>query len=282
MSLPTQLAQPAQKPALMRRARRMSVLIFEMAGRSYKLRFAGSYLGILWSILGPLLNALVTATIFFLLMRGRQGGIYAKIPFLVFFFAGFSIWGLVSEIVSRSTTIVLENAALITKISFPTSILPMVASACSFINYAVYLGIACILILIYGVRLSEHLYLLPVYFALAAILATGAGYFLASIGVFVRDTAQAVPVVLNILYYMSPIMYAPIVLRQGAPRWVQAVLLDWNPFSRIIEGYRTSFIDVGAPIDMGGLAYLAVLSGCVFLLGYLCYRALKPSFADVL
>lgn len=282
MSFQVSRVRHGARSSLASRAVRTAVLIAEMAGRSFRLRFAGSYLGLLWSVLGPLLNALVTATIFYFLMRGRLGGQYARIPFPVYFFVGFSIWGLMTEVMMRGTTIVLENAALITKISFPTSILPPVAFAGSLINFAVYLAIAVAMMLAYHASPSSHLYVAVVWFAIAALLATGVAYLVAAVGVFVRDIAPIMPVVLNILYYLSPIMYSPSVLRAGAPHWVARLLLDINPLSRLIEGWRSSFIEVGAPVDFTGLACVGTLAMLVFAGGFFTYRVLKPSFADVL
>jgi len=283
-------AQPALRsanflpnpPATLRGMGRIAVLILEMAGRSYKLRFAGSYMGLLWSVLGPLCSALVTATIFSFLMRGRMGASYAAIPYGVFYFVGFSIWGMISEVISRSTTTVVENATLITKISFPSAILPAVVVVTCLINYAVYLAIAVVLVLVHGVHFGSHMYLLPIYFLLGALLSAGIGYAAAAIGVFVRDLTHAIPIVLNILFFLSPISYSPDVLRQNAPGWVQALLLKWNPISQLIEGYRTSFIEVGAQVDVGGLLYLSVMSLAIFVLGFISFHALKPLFADVL
>jgi len=270
------------KDGILALAGRRAALIFDMSARVYKLRYAGSYLGIVWSVLGPLASALVTATIFSFLIGGQMGARYAAIPYGVFYFSAFSMWSLLSEVPTRCTTTIIEHAGIITKISFPTPILPVVVLVTSLVNYAVFLALAVVLMVIDRTPVSPHLYMLPVYFAIGAVLSVGVGYFLAAIGVFVRDIAQGMPILLNVLFFTVPITYSPDLLRQGAPKWASTLLLDWNPLSRLAEGYRTSLVDIGAPIDTQGLILLAVLAAAVLGAGYASFRALQPAFADVL
>lgn len=257
-------------------------LILDLMLRSYTLRFAGSYLGLLWSILVPLLSAGVMAVVFSFLVGAELGPTYAAVPYGLFYFAGFSVWVMMSEVVSRCTTVIVENGALITKISFPVTALPWSVLLTGLVTFLVLTVVTGLWMVVEQVPLGPNAPIAALYLLLAVIATMGVGYMAAAVGVFIRDLGQAVPILLNIVFFLSPITYSPDMVRAKAPSWAMAVVYDWNPVGRIVDGYRSALLSSSASVDFGGLSGTALAAIVVYAGGRYCFRALRPSFADVL
>jgi ABC-type polysaccharide/polyol phosphate export permease len=233
-----------------------------------------------WSIGVPLLNAVVLSTVFSWLLRGRLGDQYHNVPFMAFYFAGIAPWTLFLEATSRSTGVIIDNASIVKRIPFPLETLCMqvVLSAC--ISYGVMLVSAIIVTFAYGTGPSPRLLYLLGLLPMTACLTLGACYVLSALTVYFRDLAQIVPIVLNLVFFMTPILYPPNLL-EHAPYWAKLIILDLNPLHHLVEAHR--FCIFGGPdINVSGLIYASIVSALVGLGGLLTFRRLKVGFADVL
>jgi ABC-type polysaccharide/polyol phosphate export permease len=134
--------------------------------------------------------------------------------------------------------------------------------------------------LVHGMAPAPQLLALPLLLALTLVLTLGICFALSAISVFLRDLALLVPVGLNLMFFLTPILYPPAML-DAAPRLARLVMLDLNPWHHIVEGYRWALL--GTPtVDMAGLAYATVLAVVALALGLALFRRLKVAFADVL
>ena len=257
-------------------------LVFQLARRDTRMRFAGSHLGVLWAFFVPLLSSLVMVLIFGILMSGTMSGIYTGVGFTTLYFLGFGPWLLFSDVVSRATGLLRENRSLIRNLQFDHRVLPMAMCASAVIAHLVVVALAAALVVTGGHHFSPHLWALPVYFVLLLVFSLGWVYFLSALSVYLMDLAQVVPIVLNLLFFTAPILYPPqLVLNSGSPT-AKFLLLEVNPITRFVEGYRQSILAVAAPFDATNLLVCAVWAFGSLAVGYVVYRRLGKGFADVL
>jgi ABC-type polysaccharide/polyol phosphate export permease len=255
-------------------------IVVELVRRDLRTRYAGSFIGVLWSIGIPALNALVLSAVFSVLMHGRMGVHYEGLPFALFYFAGFAPWVLFSEAASRATSVIIENAAIVKRVRFPLEALSVHIVGSAIIGHFVVLAVSAVLLLIYGVPPGPGLAALPLLFILALGLTLGVCFVLSALTVFLRDLSMLVPVALNLMFFLTPILYPPTML-DTAPTIARLVVLELNPWHPIVEGYRWALL--GTPtLNPAGLAYAAATAGAAFVGGLMLFRRLKCAFADVL
>jgi ABC-type polysaccharide/polyol phosphate export permease len=256
-------------------------LAWMLARRDLKNRYATNYAGIAWNVLVPLLYALINVVVFSILMKGRMGERYGNLPFALFYFVPFALWSFFAEVIGRSTYILREYGYLINKIAFPFWVLPLVPLASAFLNQLILFVIAAVLMVANGIGPASSAYLFVAVWAIAVVLTVGLAFAVSAVAMYVPDLAQIVPVGVNILFWLTPILYpATLVETQGA-LWVRSLIMEFNPFSYLVEMSRQSVFGT-APVALGALAGLAALSALVLAAGLLVFRKLKSGFADVL
>lgn len=255
-------------------------LAWMLARRDLKNRYASSYAGVAWNIGVPLLYALINVVVFSVLMAGRMGG-YGDIPFALFFFVPFSLWTLFSEVTTRSTSILREYSYLINKIAFPVWVLPLIPFASALLSQLVLLVITLGLLAYFGVIPAGTYPLYAVSWLILMMITTGAAYFVSAISVFVPDMGQAVPVGINILFWLTPILYpAALVENFGSP-WITNLIITFNPFHTLMDSSRHAVFG-SAPMDWAALGIVAILACLALFIGVQVFRMLQASFADVI
>ena len=255
-------------------------LVLELIRRDLRTRYAGSLMGMLWSVGVPALNALVLSAVFSVLMSGRMGVHYEGLPFAVFYFAGFAPWVLFTEATSRATGVIIENAAIVKRVRFPLEALCFQVVGAAIIGHVVVLMVAGMLMLAYKVPFTAHLLALPLLLAITLALTLGICLALSALSVFLRDLTLLVPVGLNLMFFLTPILYPPTVL-DAAPRIARMFILYLNPWHYIVEGYRWALL--GTPtLSPEGIAYAIVAAMAALIGGLVLFRRLKGAFADLL
>jgi lipopolysaccharide transport system permease protein len=247
-------------------------LLYFLTWRDVKVRYKQTFLGIAWAILQPLLTMIVF-TIFF----GRLAGIDAKtdgIPYPIFVFAGLMPWTFFSNAISTSGNSLVNNANLITKVYFPRLIIPTAAVMAGLVD----LGIASFLLVgmmfYYSVALSWWLLLFPVLVVLTTLLAVATGMWLSALNVKYRDIRHALPFVVQIWMFVSPIIYPSSSIPEKW-RWV----LSLNPMTGIIEGYRSSLF--GRPVNWTQLGTSVIIILALLIYGAYSFRKMEKDFADI-
>jgi len=209
-------------------------------------------------------------------------GEFQKLNFIVFYFTGYLPWLLFSETLSRNLNIIKDNASIITKIQFPSQILPFSVFLSSLVSHVVLLCVCMALIIVYDISFSSRFYFIFLYFGFLFIITMGISLLFSSICVFISDLAQVILILINLLFFMTPILYPYHMVETNAPSYVAVYLLKLNPFHHIIQGYRISLIDLDIPVNLEGILILALFSFILVLFGAIVFRKLKPSFNDVL
>ncbi|CAM4277205.1 Transport permease protein [Bordetella tumbae] len=257
-------------------------LAWMLSKRDLKNRYAGSYAGIAWHIGVPLLYASINVAVFSILVGGRMGGGYENIPFALFYFVPFSIWIFFQETVNRSTGILKEYSYLINKISFPFWVLPLVPLASAFVNQVVILSIVAVLMAFYGIAPGADAWGYLFVWMACLVFSLGVAYAVSALTVYVPDLSQIVPVIVNILYWLTPILYPASLVESHGGRWAKAFILEYNPFYYWAELSRRSMFDMGVTFSADKAGFLIVISLVALGVGALVFKKLKSGFADVL
>jgi lipopolysaccharide transport system permease protein len=251
-------------------------LLFQLVRRDFEQRFVGSAMGWIWGLIHPLV-LLVSWVFIFQYCLGQTvppGEVTTNYPLLLF--AGMLPWMLFQETLTRSASSLLEQSNLITKTVFPAEIIPVSVFLSSLASHLLALALMIVAAAVWLNQISIFLVLLPLYIFVLGLLAVGLGWIVASLQVFLRDTAQILTVILTFWFWLTPIFLAAGQFPKGA-----RVLLAANPFYYIVRGYRALLLSSSAP-DFRDLAVAAVFGAAAFFAGGLFFRYMKRGFADVL
>jgi lipopolysaccharide transport system permease protein len=251
-------------------------LMRSMVRRDILGRYRGSFGGWFWTILNPLLLMATYFFVFGVVLGSKFGKDPSKTAFALYFFAGMLPWLAFSEAVGRSPVNMLEYRSFIKKLRFPVETLPVNLMLSGLVSEAFMLVI--FLIASVGIRgvMPASVVWLPALIVPQMLLTAGVCWFLAALGVFVRDLAQVNGFLLTILFFMTPICYS----ETGMPAAAK-MLLNKNPIYILVAGYRAVFLEGRAP-DWGPLWKLWLLAAIVFLAGYAWFHKLRKSFADII
>lgn len=251
-------------------------LLFQLVRRDFEQRFVGSAAGWVWGVIHPLVLLVSWVFVF-------QWCLHTKLPpnevtqnYSLFLFCGFLPWLLFQETVLRSASSLLDHANLITKTVFPAEIVPVSIFLSSLLNHLMALGLVIVVVGIYVGHFSAWMLSLPVYMLLIGLFAVGVGWIVASLQVYLRDTAQVLSVVLTFWFWITPIM----IDEQLFPERVR-FLLRINPLAFVVRAYRERLLSYRFP-DITEFALITAYAVAAFVLGGLFFRHLKRGFADVL
>jgi lipopolysaccharide transport system permease protein len=242
--------------------------------RDLQLRYFGSVLGIAWLVIQPAGLIAVYFLIFTAVFPNRTLGNIGN--YGAFLCAGLIPWLMFSEIIQRGHTCFLENAALIRHSSFPRILLPVMTTLSAMLNFSILLALYLVVLGFAGQRLSVHLIALVPLILLLGGLAFSATVALALVNVYARDISQAVPFGLQLLFWLTPIVYP-----QSAMPASLARFLDWNPLSGLIDGMQRAVVWNEWP-EWQRLAYPALFLALALLLSRVVYRRVAATLADEL
>ncbi len=258
-------------------------LIRNLVIRDLKVRYKNSVLGILWSLMNPLLMMMVFTVVFTVMAPVRSASVQ---NFPVFVLCGLLPWNFFAASVMGSTVSIVANAPLIKKVYFPREVLPISIVLANLVNFLIALIILFGMILLFHIPLTIWLLYLPVIILIQMIFALGIGFFLATINVFYRDTQQIMDVLMLAWFFMTPIFYPIDILPRNydlfgftLDLWRLAYIL--NPMASLIGSYRVILYS-GAPPALDFLTRTAVTAGLVFLIGWIVFNRYSWRFAEEL
>jgi lipopolysaccharide transport system permease protein len=251
-------------------------LLFQLVRRDFEQRFVGSVVGWVWGIIHPLVLLASWTFVFSICLHTKldPGEVTQNYPLLLF--AGMLPWLLFSETVQRSASSLLDQANLITKTVFPAEIVPVSIFLSSLVSHLMALGLVVAAVGIWLNRISTGLVLLPIYMVLLGMFAVGLGWILASLQVYLRDTAQVLTVILTFWFWLTPIF----ITEKQFPARVR-FLLAGNPLAYLVRAYRELLLSARWP-SLADLGIMAAFAVATFLAGGLFFRHMKRGFADVL
>ena len=250
-------------------------LLKNLVIRDLKYRYVGSIAGFLWSVIHPLVSFVSYTFVFTVIFPTRLGPESGTDSFAIFFFCGFLPWFLFSDTVMRNCLAISDNAQLITKTIIPAEILPISITVSNFVHHLIGLGI---LLLVLTVLSSVHLSVLWIflYIGMTLMLAQGIGWIVAGLHVFVRDTIQALQILMFLWFWFTPVLYS----LDRLPANIR-IFAKLNPMAIIVTGYRNSLLHRAQP-DLLEVTLVLAASITIFIIGALLFRHAKPAFPDVL
>ena len=231
-------------------------------------KYKGSFLGVLWSFINPLLQVAVYAIVFPYIMRIQQD------HYLQYLIIGIIPWTFFTTVINQGMITVRMNAGIIKKVYFPREILPISVAVSGLVNFF----ISCVIILLFclfgGIGVSWHLLLLPIIAMIQFFFTLGLVFALSAINIYIKDTEYIVQFILNMLFYGTPILYT-VELFPEKIRW----LLYLNPMTEIINFYRDIFMYHTLP-EIPAVLYLVGITILVFFVGLAIFRKLERGFAE--
>jgi lipopolysaccharide transport system permease protein len=253
-------------------------LIWQFARREVEGRYRASFLGLLWSFVHPLALLLAYTWVFGVVFRARwpSSRTDGLGEFALVLFSGLVVFNVFAECLSRAATLVVGVPSYVKKVVFPLEILPV-----SLLASAVFHGLVSLAVLLVCCRLllgelPATVLLIPLVVLPAAFLCLGLTWLTASLGVFLRDLSHLMPLLLQVLFFATPVIYPA----DAVPERFRAAVL-FNPLAWVVESVRRLLFSGRLP-DWGALAAWAAVTAAVMVLGYAWFMKTKRGFADVL
>lgn len=247
-------------------------VLYRFGQRDILLRYRQTAVGVAWVVIQPLL----AAGIFSIVFGGIAGLPSGGIPYIVFSFAGLLGWNLFNGIISRASTSLVANQALVSKVYFPRILVPLSSIISVLLDFVVALAVMIVLLIVFGVTPGWAVLLTPVWVLITCLFASGIAVAAAAGTVKYRDIAYVIPWLLQILLYASPVAYSLDAVPSDL-RW----LMDINPIAWLLEAYRWSFLGT-APPAAWQLICLPIAAVVVALGGLLVFQRMEREFADVI
>lgn len=247
-------------------------LLLILIERDVKLRYKQTALGVIWVVLQPLIAALIFAVIFGRFAKLPSDGV----PYSLFVFSGLIGWTYFSNALQRASNSLVSNSQLVSKVYFPRLLIPFAHTLAVLVDFGVSLVVLLLVMAWYKRFPSWPILTLPFFLLMITLAATGISLWFSALSVKYRDFMYALPFVIQVWMYASPIVYATSII---PPRW--KLLYSLNPVAGFIEGFRWSLLGQSAlSLQMTlvtiGLSLFAFLSGIFF------FRRVERGFADVI
>lgn len=251
-------------------------LIASLVRRDVLGRYRGSLGGALWTLIHPLLLMVAYYFVFAVVLRVRFGAGHGSSDFVFYFLCGMLPWLAFSEAVGRSPNVVLEHSNFVKRVIFPLEILPVNLTLTGLISEGFALLIFAVALLASGRGIPWTAAYFPLILLPQLLLTAGVCWFLAALGVFLRDIGQIMGFLLTVWFFVTPICYPATALPQD---WLW--LFEKNPMYTIVQAYRAVFLENSLPA-WPPLAVLWAVAVAAFWLGYAWFYKVKRSFADLI
>ena len=253
-------------------------LIYQLVRREVIGRYRGSIFGVAWSFFHPVIMLLVYTFVFSVVFKARWGlaGEESHASFAVVLFVGMIVHGLFAEVVNRAPGLVLGNVSYVKRVVFPLEVLPWVAMGSALFHTLVSLAV----LLLAQIVLTQHVpwtfVLFPLIFAPLILATMGFAWFLAAIGVYIRDIGQTVGILTTVMMFLSPVFYPLSALPENYQK-----LLSLNPLTFVIEQSRRVLLFGDMP-QWDSLGLYFVVSLCAAWAGFWWFQKTRKGFADVI
>lgn len=246
--------------------KKYKALLYELVSRDIKVRYKGSILGMLWTVLNPILTMLVMTVVFSKLFR------FEIEYYPIYFFCGHILYQLMSESTTNAMHSIIDNSSLIKKVYVPKYLFPVSKIMSSVVNLLFSFLAMILIMLILGAPFSPTIFLsiLPIVYVI--IFSIGLGLILSTVMVFFKDMAQLYSVITLLWMYMTPLFYPVSVLKENAP-----IMLIVNPMYHYIQYFRDLVLYDTIPGLKENITCFGI-SGVIFILGIILFRSRQDKF----
>lgn len=247
-------------------------LLYFLAWRDLAVRYKQTAIGVAWALIRPALTMVV-----FVLFRRLMGAERGHVPDVLLVLSAVLPWQLFANALSESSTSLINNTNLLSKVYFPRLIIPSAAVATAVVDFLITLGLLVLVMAWQGFAAAWTLAALPLFIILTIALATGLGVFLAALNVEYRDFRYVVPFIIQVGLFVSPIAFSSTNVPE---RW--KLLYSFNPLVGIIDGFRWSILGGQSPVDARSLALSFIITLLSLSFGVWYFRRMERRFADVI
>ncbi len=247
-------------------------LIGFLAWRDILAQYKQTVFGVAWALAKPISQALIYTLIFGKVAKLSSSGL----PYTLFTFCGIVAWGFFSMSLTSSTGSIVGNSNLITKVYFPRLVIPLSALGRGAVDFLISLIILTVMMLAYRIFAGWLVLFFPLFLVLGLAITFGIGLIFSAIAVKYRDLAQALPFMVQLWFWVTPVAYG---LENIPPKLMWIFYL--NPMTWLIQGFRWSLLGVGQ-MDWQKILITAVFSIAVLLAGLFYFRRMESEFADII
>jgi lipopolysaccharide transport system permease protein len=247
-------------------------LLYFLAWREIKVRYKQTALGAIWAILQPLLTMVIFSVFFGRLAKMPSDGL----PYPIFVLTGLVPWIFFSNGLSQAANSVVNSSNLVSKVYFPRILIPVASVASGVVDFAIAFALLALGTVWYGILPTARTLLLIPFFLLAATVCLGVGLWLAALNVQYRDIRHAVPFMVQIWLFATPIAYPSSLLHEP---W--RTVYGLNPMVGVVEGFRWALLGkTPQPGPLIGVS--AVLAVVLLVTGTIYFRQVERKFADII
>jgi lipopolysaccharide transport system permease protein len=247
-------------------------LLYFLVWRDIKLRYQQTMIGVGWVIFQPLMTMLILALVFGYFARIPSDGL----PYTIFAFTALLPWSYFAQSLNRSSGSLVSNANLVSKVYFPRLIIPLVAVIAPGLDFVISLAVLGAMMVWYGIVPNWGVLALPCFVILALMTALSLSLFLSILNVKYRDVGHAVPFLIQIGMFASPVVYPVSLVPE---QW--RLLYSLNPMVGVIEGFRWALLGKAAP-DFNAVAVSAIVVSALLVAGLRYFKKMEQTFVDVI
>jgi lipopolysaccharide transport system permease protein len=246
-------------------------LLLFLAWRDIKIRYKQTVLGFAWAILQPFMTMVVFSLFFGKLAKIPSEGI----PYPIFSFAGLLPWQFFANAINVSTTSLVTNANMVTKVYFPRLFVPISSVLSGLVDFLLALVVLFFMMLFYHISPTTGIFLVPLFMLMAFTAALGVSLWMSALNVKYRDVRYVVPFLTQFWFFATPVTYPSNLLNEP---W--RTLYGLNPMVGVVEGFRWALLGTNPPEAM--IFVSAVISLLLLVSGLLYFNRTEKTFADVI
>ncbi|MBD8555130.1 ABC transporter permease [Rhizobium sp. CFBP 8762] len=252
-------------------------LVLSLAKRDLSARYRGSLFGFIWAFMTPVLMLIVYTFVFSVIFKARWGtGSDSKTEFALVLFIGLILFNFFAECLNQSPNLIINNANYVKKVVFPLEVLPWVNLTVSAVNAGISFSVWLVAYVVFFGLPSLTVLLAPIVILPFLLFVMGLSWFVSAVGVFVRDVAQFVTILVAVTMFMSPIFYPLSALPEE-----YRIFVSLNPLTLVVEQMR-QVLFFGQAINW--FLYAVELAGALLIawLGFIWFQKTRKGFADVI
>lgn len=249
-------------------------LFLIMAYRDLRIRYAQTFLGVMWAFLQPAATLLIFTVVFGKAVKVDTGGI----PYPVFAITGMTAWTYFAFVLNQSGNSIIGQQEMVKKIYFPRLVIPLSKAVVGFVDFLIAFAILFVLMIVYSVSPSANIVFLPAFVVLTIISALAVGIWLSALTIRYRDFQHVVPFLVQFGLYATPIAYPSETIISNLPQW-GTVLYYLNPMAGVVEGFRWSVLGGEPPNSLAYLSFSVVI--LLFVTGLIYFKRVERVMADI-
>ncbi len=249
-------------------------LFYILAYRDLRIRYAQTFLGLLWAVLQPLATLTIFTIVFGKAVKVDTGGV----PYPLFAVTGVAAWTYFAFVMKEAGSSIISAQQMVKKIYFPRLVIPLSKALVGFVDFGIAFLFMIILMVYYQVAPSSHIIFLPVFILMIIISALGVGIWLSALTIRYRDFQHVVPFMVQFGLYATPTAYPAQAVLESLPEWLVTIYY-LNPMAGIIEGFRWCMLGGAAPSPFAYLSFGIIL--VILITGLYYFKRVERVMADI-